>query len=424
MRPPLLNLASRPATPGIAAIVAALCLIAPGRSLAAQATTYFRGASAANTGSGTASSLNLNAPSNLAVGDLEVLEIDASGSTAIATPSGWTSLGNGTSNIGYYRVAYRMAAAGDLGSTYALALGATRAALVRIVAFTGVDSSNPIEASAFGTGTGTTTNYPTITTTLPNSRVIVGTAASLAGSLPTITPVSGTQDRVDDANTAATWMVENESDYNKSGAAPTGTITSTVSPSSNWRTSDIAIQPAAAGALAFAVAPTLPGLGSLTLDGQAQTLTASLPNFAVDDTTGSGNGWNVSVSGDSSAGSSPVFKAYCPNATCGTDPGPGYVSGGQTLAAGSLTLDTAGASWHNNGGTGSAPALLCSGGCALDTSTPTKIASAATSAGLGGWITQSLGASSLSLAVPTTIRTLQTNEVYQVDLVWTLSSGP
>ena len=351
----VLSSAPRRTVAGLVVALAWLGAGGPAPVLAAQATTYFRGASAANTGAGTASTLNLAAPSNLAVGDLEVLEIDATGATAIATPTGWTSLGNGTSNIGYYRVAYKLAASGDLGSTYALALGATRQALARIVAFTGVDSSNPIEASAFGTGTSTTTNYPTITTTLANSRVIIGTATSLAGSLSTITPLAGAKDRVDDADTAATWMSDNESDYNKSGAAGTGTVTSTIAPSANWRTSNIAVQPAASGTLAFAVAPTVPTLGPLALNGQAQALTAMLPGFAVDDTTGSGSGWNVTVSGNTGGGASAVFKQYCPNATCGPDTGPGYVGGGQSLAAGSLTLNSTGASWVNNGGTGSAP---------------------------------------------------------------------
>ena len=240
---------------GIAVVLGCAWFGLPAAADAAQAITYFRDSSAVNTGSTTASSLNLPAPPDLAANDLEVLEIDATGATAIATPSGWTTLGNGTSSIGYYRVAYKIAAAGDLGSTYALALGATRRAVARIVAYTGVNTASPIEASAFDNGTSTAPNYPTITTTLANSRVLVGTAVSLAGSLPTITPVSGAHDREDDANTAATWMADNEADYNKSGAAPTGTITATVSPSAAWRTSDIAIQPAASGALGFADRP-------------------------------------------------------------------------------------------------------------------------------------------------------------------------
>ena len=409
---------------GIAAVLAcgALGLPAPAH---ATATSYERGVSSVDTGSTTAATLNLPAPATLMVGDLMVLEIDATGATAIATPTGWTSLGGATSNIGYYRVAYRIAAAGDLGTTYALGLATSRQAVARIVAFLGVNPASPIEASAFGTGTSTTAAFTAIVTTVANSLVITGTAASLAGSLPTITPLPGTRDLLTDNDSASTWLATDESYYNKSGAASTGSTSSTVAPSSNWRTSNIAMQPAGSGALQFGSAPALPtSLPSLTLNGQAQTLTTAMTNFDVDDTTGSQSGWNVSVQGATGGGLSPVFAQYCPNATCGSDTGPGYVAGGRTLPASSLTLNSTGASWVGHSGSGGAPTFSCASGCALDAASPTTIATAAAVAGIGGWETQSFGASSLSLAAPTTVRILQTNEVYKVDLVWTLSSGP
>ncbi len=85
---------------GIAAVLTcgALSLPAPAH---ATATSYERGVSSVDTGSTTASSLNVAAPATLMVGDLMVLEIDATGATAIATPPGWTNLGGTTSSIGY-----------------------------------------------------------------------------------------------------------------------------------------------------------------------------------------------------------------------------------------------------------------------------------------------------------------------------------
>jgi hypothetical protein len=272
---------------GIATVLACTGLSRPAPAHASQATTYFRGASSATTGSTTASSLDLGAPTAIVPGDLMILEIDATGSTAIATPTGWTSLGAATSNIGYYRVAYKIATSGDVGASYTLGLATARQAVARIVAFLGVDTASPIEASAFDTGTGTTGTFAPITTTVVNSYVLTGTAASLAGSLPAITPLSGTESLINAADTAATWLATNESVYSKSGAASTGSTSSTVAPSSSWRTSNIAIQPATSGALQFGIAPSLPTtFGSLTLDGQAQTLSTAMTNFDVDDTTG------------------------------------------------------------------------------------------------------------------------------------------
>jgi hypothetical protein len=180
-----------------------------------------------------------------------------------------------------------------------------------------------------------------------------------------------------------------------------------------------------AGTLAFSTVPGMPTLSALTLAGQAQTTNTTMTNFAVDDATGSGSGWNVTVNGNTGTGKSAVFKEYCPNATCGTDSGPGYISGGQTLAANSLTLNSTGASFTGqNGTTGTAPTLQCSTACNVDSATAVKIVSAAAGAGMGTWATTGWAATSLALSTPSTLKTLQSGEVYRVDLVWTLNSGP
>jgi len=126
--------------------------------------------------------------------------------------------------------------------------------------------------------------------------------------------------------------------------------------------------------------------------------------------------------GDGSAGKSAVFKQYCTQAGgCGADPF-GYVSGGRTLPAASLKLSSTGASF--TGANGTAPTMQCSSPCSVDAGAATKIASAAAGAGLGPWQTTGFGASSLSLSTATTLRALPANEIYRVDLLWTLSSGP
>src|ERR1700733_6479433 len=180
-----------------------------------------------------------------------------------------------------------------------------------------------------------------------------------------------------------------------------------------------------AGSLAFSTVPGMPTLSAITLNGQAQTTNTTMTNFAVDDATGSGSGWNVTVNGNSAGGKSAVFKAYCPNATCGTDSGPGYVSGGGALPANSPPLSSTGASLTGqNGTTGTAPTLQCSTACNVDSASAVKIVSAATSAGMGTWATTGWSGTSLALSTPSTLKTLQTGEVYRVDLLWSLNSGP
>jgi hypothetical protein len=119
-----------------------------------------------------------------------------------------------------------------------------------------------------------------------------------------------------------------------------------------------------------------------------------------------------------------VFAQYCPKTKCGTD-AEGYVGGGQTLAANSLTLNSTGASFSAQGGsTGTAPTLQCSSACNVDHATGVKIASAALNAGMGTWLTTGFGGTSLALATPSTLKVLANEEVYRVNLLWTLGVGP
>jgi uncharacterized protein YraI len=179
-----------------------------------------------------------------------------------------------------------------------------------------------------------------------------------------------------------------------------------------------------AGALTFSTAPTMPTLSSITLNGSAQTTTTAMTNFGVADATGTGSGWNVTVAGQSGTEKSAVFAQYCPTATCGTDV-KGYVPSGATLAANSLALSSTGASFTGQSGTtGTVPTLQCASPCNVDSAAAVKVASAALNAGMGTWLTGSFGASSLSLATPSTLKALANGEVYRVNLLWTLSTGP
>jgi WxL domain surface cell wall-binding len=173
-----------------------------------------------------------------------------------------------------------------------------------------------------------------------------------------------------------------------------------------------------AGALAFGTAPDAPNLPALTLNGQAQTLNAQMANFSVSDATGSGAGWNVTVVGDNGSGKSAVFKQY--NTTTST-------YGSASLAQNSLTLNSSGASFSAQGGTtGTAPTHQCGSGCFVDAApgSPVKVVSAAANAGMGTYLTSGYSASSLALNAPTTIKALGANEVYRVNVVWSLNSGP
>jgi hypothetical protein len=186
----------------------------------------------------------------------------------------------------------------------------------------------------------------------------------------------------------------------------------------------LAVPAAAWGAsLEFVTAPKLPTLPAVTLNAQAQTVTTTMNSFSVSDTRLTKSGWNVTVNGQSGTGKSAVFAQYCPSAKCGSD-SEGYVGGGQTLPAKSLTLNTTGASW--TGGAGPTPAFQCSSSCNVDSASAVKITSTA-AGGLGTpntWTTTGFSATSLSLATSSQLRVLPASEVYRVNIIWTLSTGP
>lgn len=190
-----------------------------------------------------------------------------------------------------------------------------------------------------------------------------------------------------------------------------------------------------AGSLSFQAAPDLPAFSGVTLNGQSQTATAQVPNWSVADATGSGSGWNVTVQGDSGTGKSAVLKEYCTDGTAtngcdtavGGAAGPGYVtSSPKALAANSVSLSSSGAAFSAlDGTTGTAPTHQCGSSCNVDTAAPVKVAGAAADAGMGTYQADTYGVSSLSLALPTTVKAIGTgNKVYRVDLTWSINSGP
>jgi hypothetical protein len=180
-----------------------------------------------------------------------------------------------------------------------------------------------------------------------------------------------------------------------------------------------------AGSLSFSTSPAMPTLTGVTLNGEAQKTNTTMTNFGVLDATGTGSGWNVTVNGQSGTEKSAVFAEYCPNATCGSN-SKGYVGGGATLPANSLTLSSTSASFvAQKESTGTAPELKCTASaCNVDSATAVKIASAALNAGMGTWLAEKWSATSLTLSTPSTLKALSNGEIYRVNLLWTLSTGP
>jgi hypothetical protein len=400
------------------ALVVALVLVSAG---SADAAIYYRSSTVVETGTG-ASSVVMTVPTGTAVGDLLVAHVDAAGTGAITAPSGWTSLVSGAGSATYGTFRYRVATAADAaGASYTWDLGSSRKAVGRMASYVGVNTGT-IGTPTGNAGTSTTITFTGVTTAVANSLVVLSGLGYNASGAISLTPPGTATTRINTPTSSSGSQVRGYlGDFIKATAGATGNLTGTIAPSNPWGAAMVAFRPAA-GTLVFDIAPDAVNMPSVTLNGQAQTTTAQMNNFTVDDTTGSGSGWNVTSAGDGTAGKSAVLKQYCTNAGgCGSDPF-GYVSGGSTLPAGSLKLTSTGASF--TGANGTAPTFQCSAGCTLDSAAPTKVASAASGAGLGPWRSTGLSASSLSLSTATTLRALPASEIYRADLLWTLSSGP
>jgi hypothetical protein len=400
------------------ALVVALLLVSTGR---ADASIYYRSSTVVETGNG-ASSVVMTVPAGTAVGDLLVSHVDAAGTSTITAPSGWTSLVTGAGSATYGTFRYRVATAADAaGASYTWALGSSRKAVGRMASYVGVNTG-AIGTPTGNAGTGTTITFNSVTTAAANSLVVLSALGYNGSGTISLTPPGSTTTRINTPTSGSGSQLRGYmGDFIKATAGATGNLTGSVAPSSPWGTVMVPFRPGT-GTLAFDVAPDAVNMPSVTLNGKAQTTTAQMSDIDVDDTTGSGSGWNVTSAGDGTGGKSAVLKQYCTNAGgCGAHPF-GYVSGGYTLPAGSLKLSSTGASF--TGANGTAPTFQCSSPCSLDSAAATKVASAAAGAGLGPWASTGLSASSLSLSTATTLRALPANEIYRVDLLWTLSSGP
>jgi hypothetical protein len=417
MRPPSTAFASL-----AAAVALALTAAAP-----ADAATYFRAETSNQTGSGGATSVSINVPAGTVAGDVMLAVITSASGTAPATPSGWTKVTTASSanfGTGTLTVFTHVAGSSEPAS-YSWSLGGTFEASGAIGAYVGVDNVTSVQAASVAIGNSKTMTAPSVTTTAGNAYVVAAVGYNATVSV-TVSDPSGTTRRAAPVSPGA-FIGTVADDFIQSPAGATGAQSWQISSKSPFGAAQIALDPASPGALQFgATTPDIATLPAVTLNGQSQTVTTAMSNFEVDDATGasqgsSASGWNLTVSGDTGAGKSAVFKRYCPNTTCGSDTGPGYVAGGATLPANSLTLVSTGASL--SGGSGTAPTFQCGGSCNVDAASATKIVSGASGGG-GLWTSSGLAANSLRLSTATTMRVLPASEVYRADLLWSLNSGP
>lgn len=140
---------------------------------------------------------------------------------------------------------------------------------------------------------------------------------------------------------------------------------------------------------------------AVTLDGTAQEGTATMSNFSVTDSRGTGAGWRVTVQ-------ATQFLEWNGIAA--------YVAGGKSIPANSLLMTAPSVAAN---GTSSVVPSIGTGPFTLDGAGAVTIASAALTEGMGKY-DFTPGASSLTLSVPTSTYA----RAYRSDITVSVISGP
>jgi hypothetical protein len=153
----------------------------------------FRAASSAN--NPTATSLVIPAPSGVVSGDVLLAVVSARGGPTITPPAGWTLVRQDINASTMRQAIFVHTAGGSEPGSYTFTLSSAQSASGGIVAYSGVDGANPIDAHGGQiNATSPSISAPSISTT-GTDRMLVGFFGTAA--LTTISPPGGMTERFD-----------------------------------------------------------------------------------------------------------------------------------------------------------------------------------------------------------------------------------
>lgn len=179
----------------------------------------------------TLTQVSLTKPPSTASGDLLLASISVNGgsSVSITPPTGWTLIkrADNETNIGV--ATYYLVAGASEPTSYVWNISPQARAVGGITRYGGVDTSNPIDVSGSATGHGTTATAPSVTTALPNERLVTVFATNAGNILtPTFTTATGMTKEYDAKNTPQGPTTAAESQA-RTTAGATGSTAVTVS---------------------------------------------------------------------------------------------------------------------------------------------------------------------------------------------------
>lgn len=217
----------------------------------ATAAIALRGTPTTNTSvAANVATIAVNKPTGVIAGDVMIatVAVDAQNQTAFTVPSGWTLILHSNNGTTVTVNSYWKAVAATDGASFSWSwTGATRAA-ASITAYSGVDSSAPIDVTGVNaTGSGTAVAATSITTVSANAWV-VGIFAGDAAATVTWTPPASMNERVDigSAHTTSNDVSIEQTDVLQAAAGASGNKTATSSATTTWAAHLFALKPAPA----------------------------------------------------------------------------------------------------------------------------------------------------------------------------------
>jgi len=200
----------------------------------------FHGASYAS--NPTATTLTVAPPATAAAGDVLLAAVSVRGQPTVTAPAGWTLVRHdqNSTTMGQW-VFVKVAGAGEPAATFTLS--SSQAAAGGILAYAGVNTASPIDASGGSiNGSSSSIAAPSITTTVAGDE-IVGLFG--IGSNTTIAPPADMTEHGEAVSNAGTYKVDSESaDVVAAAAGATGPRTATAAASAASIGQLIALRPA------------------------------------------------------------------------------------------------------------------------------------------------------------------------------------
>jgi RHS repeat-associated protein len=195
--------------------------------------------------SGKSTSLRLTLPTGVAAKDQVVVATTQPSTTTVTTPSGYTLVSSvtsgGTSPLATTSVFRHTVVSGDTTVTLAYSTSTTAQAVVLAV-YRGVDPNQPVDVTATGSASATTTvTAPSVTPAYASDQLVVFHGAVGTFSASTWTAPTGTTERAQNNTTANASA--GVADQTLGGAGATGTRTSTFGKNANLDSVMVALAP-------------------------------------------------------------------------------------------------------------------------------------------------------------------------------------